>query len=116
MQYFVKGEFVEDNIAGKPFPDVMTYIQQVIHPSLHALDKATREAKVIGGIGAGERIGYMILEAPNHEEVGKFLRNLPFWGSLKWTIVPLQTFESCVAQDLAAFEQAKVMMTAQAPL
>ena len=110
MQYFVKGEFVEENIAGKSFQDTATFIRTVVHPSLLALDRATREGKGIGGVGAGERAGYIILEAPNHEAVGKFLRDLPFWGALKWTIVPLQTFQSAVEQDLAAIENAKQMM------
>ena len=111
MQYFVKGEYIEDNTAGKSFQDAVAYIQTVVHPSLQALDRATREGKGIGGVGAGERVGYFILEAPNNEAVGKFLRDLPFWGALKWTIVPLQTFQSAIDQDLAAFENARQMMS-----
>jgi hypothetical protein len=50
MQYFVRAEFVEENIAGKPFADVMSWIETVIHPSLDALDKAVGNRKVTGGL------------------------------------------------------------------
>ncbi len=110
MQYLVKGEFVEENIAGKPQSDAISWIETVIHPSLEMLDKAVKEKRITGGINAGVREGVFILEAPSNEEVGKFLRNLPFWGALKWSVTPLQTFQSAVAQDKAAFQQARAMM------
>ncbi len=110
MQYLVKGEFVEENIAGKPQSDAISWIEKVVHPSLEMLDKAVKEKRITGGINAGVREGVFILEAPSNEEVGKFLRNLPFWGALKWSVIPLQTFQSAVAQDKAAFQQARAMM------
>jgi hypothetical protein len=113
MQYFVKGEFIEENLAGKQQPEVEAFVKNVIHPSLRALDKVAREGKSIGGLGAGERSGYMILEAPTHEDVGKFLRSLPFWGALKWSIVPLQTYQSAIEQDIASIEQFKAMVAPQ---
>jgi hypothetical protein len=113
MQYFIKGELIEENLAGKQLPEVEAFVKNVIHPSLRALDRTTREGRGIGGIGAGERTGYMILEAQTHEDVGKFLRSLPFWGALKWTIVPLQTYQSCIEQDVASFEQFKAMVAPQ---
>jgi hypothetical protein len=112
MQYFVRAEFVEENIAGKPFADVMSWIEMVIHPSLEALEKGIGSRKVTGGVIAGVREGVFMLEASSHEEVGTFLRNLPFWGAMKWTVFPIQSFKSSVEQDKASFKQARAMMSA----
>ncbi len=61
---------------------------------------------------AGVREGVFILEASSNEEVGTFLRNLPFWGAMKWTVFPIQSFKSAVEQDKASFKQARAMMSA----
>jgi len=114
MWYFVKGEFVEDNIAGKPFPEVQAFIEQVIHPSLQALEEGMKQGKVLGGLAAGERAGYFLVDLPNHEEVGKWMRSLPFWGTLKWTVVALQSPRSAIEQDKLSFEQARRMMSVPA--
>lgn len=111
MWYFVKGEFVESNIAGKSFEETKSYIEQVIHPSLMMLEDSMKQGKVLGGLASGERKGYFLVDLPNHEEVGKWLRGLPFWGSLKWTVVPLQSPRSALEQDKWAFEQAMKMMS-----
>ncbi|MDA4127864.1 MAG: hypothetical protein OK422_00130 [Thaumarchaeota archaeon] len=110
MQYLIRGEFVEANTAGKPLPEVIKWIETIIHPSLEMLEKAVREKKLTGGVIAGVREGVMIMEASSNEEVGAFLRSLPFWGALKWTVVPLQSYRSAVDQDKASFEQARKMM------
>ena len=103
---------MEENIAGKPFVDVMNWIETVVHPSLEALDKAVGSRKVTGGVIAGVREGVFILEASSNEEVGTFLRSLPFWGAMKWTVFPIQSFKSGVEQDKASFKQARAMMSA----
>ena len=110
MQYLVRGEYVEENTAGKPIPDAISWIETVVHPSLELLEKAVQEKKATGGVIAGVREGVFILEASSNEEVGNFLRGLPFWGALKWSVFPLQTFKSAVEQDKVAFQQARAMM------
>ena len=110
MQYLIKGEFIEENLAGKPAPDAISWIEMVIHPSLELLEKAIQEKKITGGLVTGERAGYFIIDVPSNEEVGKWLRGLPFWGSLRWTVTPLQSPRSGIDQDKAAFEQARAMM------
>jgi hypothetical protein len=105
---------VEENIAGKPFANVMSWIEMVVHPSLEALGKSVGDKKVMGGVVAGVREGVFLLEASSNEEVGMFLRNLPFWGAMKWTVFPIQSFKSAVEQDKASFKQARVMMSATA--
>jgi len=103
---------VEENIAGKPFADVMSWIETVVHPSLEMAEKFVSEKKITGGVISGVREGVFILEASSNEEVGKFLRNLPFWGAMKWTVSPLQSFKSAVEQDKESFKQARSMMSA----
>jgi hypothetical protein len=90
---------VEENIAGKPFANVMSWIEMVVHPSLEVLGKSVGDKKVMGGVVAGVREGVFLLEASSNEEVGMFLRNLPFWGAMKWAVLPPQSFKSSVEQD-----------------
>ena len=110
MQYLVQGLFVEENTAGKPQADVISWIEMIVHPSLDMLDKAVQEKKITGGVVAGVREGVFIMDASSNEEVGKFLRSLPFWGALKWTVTPIQSYRSAVEQDKASFQQARAMM------
>lgn len=107
MLYLVKGEMVEENVAGKPQEEVIRWIEKVVYPSLELLEKATQEKKITGGVIAGERIGAWIMDASSNEEVGKFLRSLPFWGAMKWTVVPIQSFRSSMEQDKEAFRQTR---------
>jgi hypothetical protein len=113
MLYFVRAEFVEENIAGKPFAEVSKWIEQVVHPSLLALDKLVQEKKVTGGTIAGVREGVFIMDFPSNEVVGEFLRGLPFWGAMKWTVSPLQSLKSAVEQDEMAFRKARAMAAGQ---
>jgi hypothetical protein len=110
MWYFVKGEFVEESIAGKPIQEVMSWIETTIHPSLEMLENWIENKKAVGGVLAGERVGVFLLDASSHEEVGKMLRSLPFWGALKWTVAPIQSPHSAVEQDKEAFRRAREMM------
>jgi muconolactone delta-isomerase len=113
MLYFVKAEFIEENNAGKPMQEIMTFIENTIAPSLEALEKAMQAKKVSGGLAAGERQGYFIIEASSHEEIGEFLRSLPFWAMMKWTVVPLQSPRSANEQDKASIMKAKAMLGAR---
>ena len=113
MLFFVKAEFIEENNAGKPMQDVMTFIERTIAPSLEALEKAIQTKKITGGLAAGERVGYFIMEASSPEEIGEYLRNMPFWIAMKWTVVPLQSPRSANEQDKAAMQKAKAMLSGQ---
>ena len=110
MLYFVKGEFIEENNAGKPIPEIIATVEGMVAPSLEALEKAMQAKKVTGGLAAGEREGYFIMEASSNEELGEFLRSLPFWVAMKWTVVPLQSPRSAIEQDKAFIQKAKAML------
>ena len=90
--------------------DAIKWVEMVDHPSLEMLEKGVQEKKFTGGMVAGAREGVLIMDASSNEEVGAFLRGLPFWGALKWTVTPLQSFRSAVDQDKATFEQVRKMM------
>jgi len=107
MLYFVKGEFVEENNAGKPIQQIAAFIEGMVVPSLEALEKAIQDKKITGGLGTGAREGFFILDASSNEDVGKFLRSLPFWVAFKWTVVPLQSPRSAIEQDKASMQRAK---------
>ena len=109
MQYLVRGEFLDANTAGKPMEDALGWIEMVVRPSLEALAKAVDEKKITGGPAAGARETIFILDTSSNEEVGTFLRSLPYWRALKWTVTPLQSFRSVLDQDKVAFAQARKM-------
>ena len=109
MLYFVKAEFVEENIAGKPLEEQLSWIENVVHPSLEALENGMHEKKMMGGVIAGVRTGLFVMDASSHEAVGEYLRSLPFWGAMKWTVEPLQSMHSAVEQDRAAFKKARAI-------
>ena len=110
MQYFVKAEFIEENNAGKPIQDVVALIDGMVTPSLEALEKAIQAKKVTGGLVAGAREGFFMMDASSHEEIAGFLRSLPFWVAMKWTVVPLQSPRSAIEQDRAFIQKAKAML------
>jgi hypothetical protein len=91
MRYFIKGEFIEETFAGKSFEEIASWIEMVIHPSLEMLESQIQAGKVSGGLAAGERVAYLIVDAPSNVEVGAWLRSFPFWGALTWTVIPLHS-------------------------
>jgi len=69
-------------------------LEGVYIPSFQMLQKWESEKKVTGGFFAGQRAGAVMIEAPSAEELSKTMTSLPFWGSLNWEVIPLQTFQS----------------------
>jgi len=110
MHYLVKGEFIEEILAGKTPEESAMYIQQVIKPSLEALWKHAEEKKVVGGVTAGVREAAFIIDVDSNAEVGRLLRSLPFWGAMRWTVSPLQSFQSAIDQDSEAIRAMRAMV------
>ena len=63
MLYCVKVELVEENIAGKPMQETIAFIEEVVAPSLEALESAVQAKKITGGLAAGAREGFFIMDA-----------------------------------------------------
>jgi hypothetical protein len=110
MHYLVNGEFIDEIQAGKTPEESAMYFQQVIKPSLEALRKHVEEKRVVGGVVAGDRECAFILDADSNDEVGRLLRSLPFWGATRWTIYPLQSFQSVLDQDREAIQAMRAMV------
>jgi hypothetical protein len=96
MEYLVEAENIDGLIPMKDVPD---YINHIVMPSYEQLVKMESENKIKGGLVAGQRAGAFVMEASSHDEIGKILRSIPFWGMVKWKITPLQSFKSALEQD-----------------
>ncbi len=94
MRYFVKGELINPG-ALMPKEQYIQMLENIIIPSLEAVSKLESENKILSaGALTGTRAGVFILEAESNEEVTQLLLTLPFWGLLKWKILPLDSFEN----------------------
>jgi hypothetical protein len=113
MHYIVECEFIEENLAGKTPEKSAVYIEQIVHPSLEALRNLVEEKKIVGGVVAGVRQAAFVIDVGTNAEVGKMLRSLPFWGVMKWTVTPLQSFQSAIQQDLEAIQKMRSMVIAR---
>ena len=110
MHYLVGCEFIEENLAGKTPEEAAMYTEQVIRPSLESLKNLAQEKKIVGGIVAGVREGAFVIDVDTHTEVGRMLRSLPFWGAMRWTVTPLQSFQSAIEQDREAIQSMRAMV------
>ena len=110
MHYLVKGEFIEEILAGKTPEESAMFSQKVITPSLEALSKHSEGKRIVGGTVAGAREATFIIDVDSNAEVGRLLRSLPFWGAMKWTISPLQSFQSAADQDREAIQAMRAMV------
>src|SRR5271154_349635 len=112
MHYLVTGEFIEEMLAGKTPEESAMFSQQVVKPSLEALWKHAEDKKIVGGVVAGAREATFIIDVDSNAEVGRLLRSLPFWGAMRWTISPLQSFQSAIDQDREAVQAMRAMVVA----
>src|SRR5271167_1479645 len=110
MHYLVTGEFIEEILADKTPEESALYVQQVVGPSLEMLWKHAEDKKVVGGVVAGVRETVFIIDVDSNAEVGRLLRSLPFWGSMRWTVSPLQSFQSARDQDREAMQAMRAMV------
>ncbi|MFZ0183335.1 MAG: hypothetical protein WBV92_02020 [Nitrosotalea sp.] len=96
MQFLVESENIDGLIPMKDVPD---YINHIVIPSYEQLIKLESENKIKGGLLAGQRAGAFVMDASSPEELGKMLRDIPFWGMVKWKVTPLQSLKSALEQD-----------------
>ena len=98
MRFLVKGEWVETG-AVLPAEQFAPLIEHVVLPSLEQWDQWEQQGKSRGGVLAGQRAGVFLLEAESAEEVGQLLTSLPFWGYIKWDVIPLQSVRSTIERE-----------------
>jgi muconolactone delta-isomerase len=104
MLYLIKAELVENSISAEAFPQVF---ERVIRPSLESLAKMVDDKKMTGGIPAGQRAGFFIMDAQSNEEVDRVLGGLPFWGLLNLSVTPLVSVRTAIERDQRAADAMK---------
>lgn len=74
--------------------EVAEVLEQGILPLFDRLMELEAEKKIVaGGLPAGSRTFYLIVEADSHDEVDRMLRDLPAWGVFSWKVTPLQSIK-----------------------
>src|SRR5260370_2728040 len=92
MQYLVEMKLV----TGRPTTpeDGMTFIEQVIFPSLEMCKKLQEQKKILaGGPISGTIELAMIVEAGSALELDDLIETLPVWSLTETSVTPLPTFE-----------------------
>ncbi len=109
MQYLVTMEYVEPGplFAAEQLGQM---VEQAILPSFDLLASLQANGKVVaGGVPAGSRTAVFIVEAASHDELDQLVEGIPWWGVMKTTVAPLQSFAKRVANDRALLERIKSM-------
>jgi len=110
MRYLVTAEYVEPGPLLPP-QQVAQLVEKLVIPSFEAMAKLEDEKKILGGgVHAGARAGVFVLDVASHDEANRVLQSLPFWGVLRWTLVPLQGFRARAADERTMLEQLKTML------
>ena len=110
MRYFVKAEFVEVG-ALLPLKDFVPMVENLVIPSFEAMSKLESEKKILAsGIVSGGRTGMFIIDVESNKELTRLLQSFPFWGILKWEIIPLDSPKERVELDKQLLENIKKSM------
>ena len=109
MQYLVTMEFVEPGPLFAP-QQLGQMVAETILPSFDLLANLQSNGKIVaGGVLVGTRTASFVIEAANHDELDQTLEGIPWWGVMKTTVVPLQSFAQRAANDLSLLERIKSM-------
>lgn len=74
--------------------EVAEVLENGILPTFAMLTRLKADKKIIaGGLPAGSRRLYLMVEAASHDEVDRMLRDLPAWGVFSWKVTALQSIE-----------------------
>lgn len=109
MQYLVTMEYVEPGplFAAQQLGQM---VEETILPSFDLLASLQADGKVLaGGVLAGTRTATFIVEAASNDELDQLIEGIPWWGVMKTTVAPLQTFAKRAANDRALLERIKSM-------
>jgi hypothetical protein len=105
-KYFVKA-------SGGPGPgspaEALELLSGIIIPTFDILIKWEKEGKITGGLPAGGRAFYMIVEADSNHELDTMLRSLPAWPVLQWHTTPLESFSARADTERKVVEELKKM-------
>lgn len=105
--YLVIGEYLDPG-ALLPPQGAAQIVEQTVLPSLEALAKLQKQKKIVaGGIYSGDRRGAFILDVADNDEANRVLMSLPFWGLVKWTLTPMQSFRERATDEAKLVAQFK---------
>lgn len=108
--YLVIGEYLDPG-ALLPPQGVVQVVEQTVLPSFEALAKLQDQKKILaGGIYSGDRKGAFILDAADNDEASRMMMSLPFWGLVKWTLTPLQSFRERASDEAKMIAQLKATL------
>lgn len=97
MQYLVQMKLVA---YGRPITaeEGLTFIEQVIFPTLEMCKKLQEEKKILAGGPISGSIGVaMIVEAGSALELDELIESLPVWPRTETSVTPLTTFEGRIS-------------------
>jgi len=63
-----------------------------------------------GGIYSGDRKGALILDVADNDEANRVMMPLRFWGLVKWTLTPMQSFCERASDEARMISQLKVTL------
>lgn len=107
MRYFVRAEFVEVGALLQP-KDFVPMVENLVIPSFEAMSKLENEKKILAsGIVSGGRAGMFIIDVESNKELTRLLQSLPFWGILKWEIIPLDSLKERIEVEKQMLENIK---------
>ena len=67
--------------------------------SMRSRGSKPRKRILAGGLKVGARAFVFIAEAESNEKLDRMLREIPFWGMLKWEVTPLESFETRAEEE-----------------
>ncbi|MBT8137024.1 MAG: hypothetical protein KJO54_08445 [Gammaproteobacteria bacterium] len=100
--------FLVKTSEGPGFTDpkeVLMVLENGILPTFAAMQAEKRI--ITGGLPAGSRTFYLIVEAGSHDEVDRMLRDLPAWGVFSWKVIPLQSIAGRAKMEKEIVKQLK---------
>lgn len=100
--------FLVKTSEGPGFTDpdeVLEVLEKGILPTFAAMQGDKRI--VTGGLPAGSRTFYLIVEAGSNDEVDRMLRELPAWGVFSWKVIPLQSIAGRAKMEKEIVKQLK---------
>jgi hypothetical protein len=99
MKYLVSGS---DGPGFATPEEALKLLENVVIPSLDALNKLQAEKKILaGGLKVGERAFVFVAEAESNEKLDRMLREIPFWGMVRWEVTPLEGFDTRATEERA---------------
>jgi hypothetical protein len=92
QRFLVRMDLIDPGPLLSP-QDVVGLLEGLVIPSLTSLAEMDKQGVLVGGLEAGGRNGFFIVEAESNHALSNMLANLPFWGIVRWHTTPLESFE-----------------------